>query len=994
MRRVWLAGALILLGAAALVATFGLGGLRASAERSEAERWRVHSFEVLVDTKSLSIALREMQRGQRGFLLTDDPAYLGPYQNGLRDSGDILAALRRKTVNDAFQQEKLATLMSRRDALRDELAATLAMAAAGRKADALALVRSGEGRRHMLRIEALMEQMVAYDRRLLAQRDAAADAADKRVQRYTLILTLLGAGLLIAASLLGLLAMRTHLKHAEIDALLKTVLRSIQGAVFAKDGSGRYKLMSEVGARLFGRPIEAIIGHTDAELRPPLFAAQVAEHDAQAVAAGGPVGFDETVEVNGKALVLRTTRTPLHDIGGTVIGIAGVALDVSARHEAEAALSVAAAEASAVFELAAIGIAQADPASRRLLKVNRKMCEITGYGAAELLTLKVDDLNHPDDAAACRQTFQRLLAGEGPQRIEKRYIRKDGSITWINASVALACGADGAPLRTVAMIEEVTAQKHTEYELTKTAALLRAIIEATPGLIYAKDRAGRMILANGPTLNLVGKRWEEIDGRTDAELLNDGVQAGAIMENDQHIMTANVVQTLEERVSLPDGSPRTWLSTKAPLHDQAGAVIGLVGVSVDITMRKDAEAELRSFNETLTAKITEAVEAREAALAQLHEAQKMETIGQLTGGVAHDFNNLLTPILGNLDMLRRRVPETDDRAQRLISSAIQAADRAGVLVARLLAFARRQRLEPRAVDLRALTLGMEDLIKRSLGPMITVIVDIPAGLPPAFVDPNQLELALLNLSVNARDAMPNGGELTFSARTEQLDAPSAGMTAGDYVRLMVSDTGIGMDAVTLSRAMEPFFSSKPHGKGTGLGLSMAQGLAAQSGGALKLASALGEGTRVDMWLPLAKDGVPAAPIAASLEYTGPRTRPLDLLVVDDEELVRLGTVDMLVDLGHRVIEAASGMAALDILQQGTACDLLVTDYLMPGMSGVQLVKEARKLRPGMPALLVTGYANMVEAQDEDIRWVGKPFRQADLARRIAELIAAPQSEGR
>lgn len=494
-----------------------------------------------------------------------------------------------------------------------------------------------------------------------------------------------------------------------------------------------------------------------------------------------------------------------------------------------------------------------------------------------------------------------------------------------------------------------------------------------------------MILANGPVLNLVGKRWEDVDGRTDAELLADVAQGRQIMANDLQVMADNAVQTIEETVSLPDGNPRVWLSTKAPLRDEGGEVIGMVGVSVDITTRKEAEQDLRSFNETLTAKVREAVEAREAALAQLQEAQKLETIGQLTGGVAHDFNNLLTPIFGGLDMLRRRVPENDERSQRLISGALQAADRARVLVARLLTFARRQRLEPCAVDLWALMTGMAELIERSLGPTIKVVIEIPQGLPPALIDPNQLELAVLNLAVNARDAMPGGGVLTIGATAESVSADPA-MAAGDYLRLTVADTGVGMDAATLGRAIEPFFSSKSPGKGTGLGLSMAQGLAAQSGGALRIASEVGVGTQIDMWLPVAAEGTQAAPMAVAAAYSGPRTRPLFVLVVDDEELVRNGTVDMLVDLGHSVVEAASGIAALDILRQGVACELLVTDYVMPGMSGVELIREARRLRPRLPALLVTGFANMAESQFQDLVWVSKPFRQADLARRVADLM--------
>ena len=402
----------------------------------------------------------------------------------------------------------------------------------------------------------------------------------------------------------------------------------------------------------------------------------------------------------------------------------------------------------------------------------------------------------------------------------------------------------------------------------------------------------------------------------------------------------------------------------------------------------DARLRMESLRE-LSASLEERVEAatdeRQAALAQLHEAQKLETIGQLTGGVAHDFNNLLTPITAALDLMQRRYGGDDPRAARLIGSALQSAERAKTLVQRLLGFARRQALQTRAVDLGALLDGMRDLVASSVGPMIEVRVRSQAGLPAALVDPNQLELAILNLCVNARDAMPNGGRVTMTAESATIGpGDHQQISPGLYVRLSVIDTGTGMDAATLARAVEPFYSTKEQGKGTGLGLSMVHGLAAQMGGGFRLSSAVGQGTRADLWLPAASDAADVA-LPADDPAASATSRPLALLLVDDEELVRLGTAEMLRDLGHTVAEAASGGEALIRLADGLPIDVLVTDYKMPGMSGAELAKRLGELRPGVPVLLITGYTGSAE-EAADLPRLDKPFRQADIANALARLI--------
>lgn len=429
---------------------------------------------------------------------------------------------------------------------------------------------------------------------------------------------------------------------------------------------------------------------------------------------------------------------------------------------------------------------------------------------------------------------------------------------------------------------------------------------------------------------------------------------------------------------------RNVVLLERPLH--AESMVRAVRSALNARRRQyEARDVMARSREDLERLVAERTREREEAVAQLHEAQKLETIGQLTGGVAHDFNNLLTPVMGNLDMLRRRVSAEDVRSQRLIENALLATSRAATLVQRLLAFARRQDLRPRAVDVSALLVGIEDLISRSIGPTVTVSVEAPADLPAARVDPSQLELAILNLAINARNAMPDGGRLSVELSAADIgDRAVERLPEGRYIRVCVADTGVGMDEATLKRAVEPFFSTKGLGKGTGLGLSMVHGLAAQSGGMLRLSSTPGHGTRAELWLPVAGETADAGE-PAQVEAVQ-ATRPTTILVVDDEDLVRVGTAEMLSDLGYGVIQASSGGEALAILRSGAvAIDLLLSDYLMPEMNGADVVCEARRLRPDLPVLLVTGYANVTHGLAAELPRLAKPFRQAELAARIADL---------
>lgn len=435
-------------------------------------------------------------------------------------------------------------------------------------------------------------------------------------------------------------------------------------------------------------------------------------------------------------------------------------------------------------------------------------------------------------------------------------------------------------------------------------------------------------------------------------------------------------------VGKEDGVTR-WVEAKGRgVFDPSGRCVRVTGTAIQITARKEAEEALYELNATLEARIATAVAEREEVQEALRQSQKMEAMGQLTGGVAHDFNNLLTPIVGSLDLLQRK-GVGGEREQRLIAGAVQSAERARTLVQRLLAFARRQPLRAVPVDLARLVTGMGELVASTTGPQIKVTVEIMADLPAANADPNQLEMAILNLAVNARDAMPDGGTLRITARRESIRAGHRSkLKPGHYLCLSVADTGAGMDAATLARAVEPFFSTKGIGQGTGLGLSMVHGLASQLGGAITIQSQPGLGTNVELWLP--QTSVIAGEASLVADETSNQVRSGTVLLVDDEELVRITTADMLTDLGYEVVEATSGEDALRLLEAGTPCDLLVTDHLMPGISGADLIREVRSRRPEISVLLVSGYAENA-AIDPGIPRLAKPFRKDELASSLSGL---------
>jgi len=463
--------------------------------------------------------------------------------------------------------------------------------------------------------------------------------------------------------------------------------------------------------------------------------------------------------------------------------------------------------------------------------------------------------------------------------------------------------------------------------------------------------------------------------------------------------------SLTYRVLWPDGSLHWIEETGRGRRDPHGAVSALVGVSMDVTAEVSSKREREELVDELSRersileqrvqeRTVELIEANEAlkvemkaklqAEQQLRQAQKMEIFGQLVGGVAHDFNNLLMVIIANIEMTRRRYAP-DPQAQRLLESAKAGARRGAELTQRMLAFARKQDLNPGNVDTVGLLSEMTGLLERSVGPLIHIEIDARRGLPPVRVDRNQLEMALLNLAVNSRDAMTDGGTLVIRTRPVENGEAVAGLPPGQYVAIEVIDTGQGMDAATLAKAIEPFFSTKGIGKGTGLGLSMVDGLARQSGGSFNLYSEVGKGTTARLCLPVATEAettVEAPPEPPRATGTG------HVMLVDDDELVAAGTTAMLEDLGYEVTEVHSGQSAMSTLLAGARPDLLITDFAMPQMSGAELSSKVRALLPEMPILLVSGYADLHGNEQIDMPKLAKPYTQEQLSTEVHRLLGS------
>jgi PAS domain S-box-containing protein len=595
---------------------------------------------------------------------------------------------------------------------------------------------------------------------------------------------------------------------------------------------------------------------------------------------------------------------------------------------------------------------------------------LKGYTEHEILGRHFSQFYAPDDArAGLPSRTLHVARTEGRFEAEGWRIRKGGDRFWAHVVVDPIRARDGTLLGFAKVTRDLTERRVAEEALRESEQQFRLLVQGvTDYAIYMLTPDGTVKSWNAGAQRIKGYAPSEVIGTHFSRFYREDDRIAG--RPAQALATAAAEGRFESdgwRVR-KDGS-QFWANVVIdPIRNALGTVIGFAKITRDVTEKRETQLALER--------------AREA----LFQSQKLDAIGQLTGGVAHDFNNLLMVVLSSLELLKRRIPD-DEKTRRLIDNAVLGAKRGVTLTKRMLAFARRQELAPVGVHVHALVAGMRDLLERSLGPTIRIELNFESELRPVLIDPNQLELAILNLAVNARDAMPHGGTLSIATRLEAVDAQSSKLVPGEYVCLAMTDSGTGMSAETLTHATEPFFTTKGVGKGTGLGLPMVHGLAAQSGGQFVLLSTEGIGTTAELWLPVAPAGVQVSEAAAPPSAEALDGGSLLVVAVDDDALVLAGTVAMLEDLGHTVLPATSAAHALDLVLNEPRVSMVITDQVMPQMTGAELVRRLTQECPRVPVILATGFGELTENLDSMAFRLAKPFDQHDLSEAIRSVFA-------
>jgi PAS domain S-box-containing protein len=657
--------------------------------------------------------------------------------------------------------------------------------------------------------------------------------------------------------------------------------------------------------------------------------------------------------------------------GGTVLE--GYIYEITRRKEVEQALRTGEAQFRAVFEDAPIGMALMDMRGY-LVRSNRVFQEMLGYSGDELAGTIFSSVTHRDDLENDWEAFGDLVAGElSHYQILKRYVRRDGGVVWGMLSTALIRDPDGTPRYAINMVENVTDRREAEEALRLREREFRSLLEHGRDVISVLEPDGDLRFTSPAVERVLGYGRTELAGTYLGELVHADDVPAMLEMFERAILNPGRPKVGELRVRHRDGSPRVLEMVATSLIDDP-AIRGIVVNSRDVTERREAEEALRRSEQ------------------QLLQVQKMEAVGRLAGGVAHDFNNLLTAIRGNAELLLADLPP-DSQSREDVEEIRRAADRAAALTRQLLAFSRRQVLQPRLLDLNQSVTEMERMLRRLLGEDVELATRLAPGLRRVRADPAQVEQVILNLAVNARDAMPEGGVLMVATANmelgEELRRKYAYVVPGEYVLLEVGDTGHGMDPATLEMAFEPFFTTKPTGKGTGLGLSMVYGIVKQSGGYVWIDSEAGRGTRVRVYLPVARgpadaDDEPRAPVA---RVRGRGT----VLLVEDEETVRRIAERVLSRGGYDVLTAGEGAEAMALSRQhaGTI-QVLVTDLVMPRMNGSDLARRLMAERPGIRVLFISGYdrdaARTAGPLEPGTDFIEKPFSPEVLLERVARLL--------
>jgi two-component system, cell cycle sensor histidine kinase and response regulator CckA len=682
--------------------------------------------------------------------------------------------------------------------------------------------------------------------------------------------------------------------------------------------------------------------------------ARVARVIENAVAERRPWSLDyRIVRPDGELRMIHARGEVVCDEQGRPAVVQGTCQDVTESRRVEDALRAAEQLFRRAFDDAPIGMALID-LEGRWLRLNRAISQMLGRSEPELRTMQLSDLNHPDDRRLDRALIKELLNGRRRSfALEKRYVHADGHLIHALVHVSLMHGDGERPLYFLCQLVDITERRRAEAERRAVQERMQAIIDNSPALVIVKDVEQRYLLVNRRWEQVTGLDGSEVLGKTSGEVLGD--RSPAQDEVDREVLATGEVR--ENMATMPglEGEEITFLVVKFPLRDADGQTSGVCTISTDITERRRSAEERAEL---------------EARLAQ---AQRLESIGQLAGGVAHDFNNLLSVILTCVGFAQRELPE-DHPVREDVEEIGRAADRAAALTRQLLMFSRREVVMPKLVDVAALVRDLERLLNRTLSERVALRISCGPDVVPVLIDPNQLEQVLVNLAVNARDAMPSGGTLSIAV---------AGIDGG--VRITVADDGTGMPPEVRERAFEPFFTTKEEGEGTGLGLASVHGAVTNAGGTVDIASEVGGGTVVSIFLPAA-----AGDVVAAEEPDEPRRSApggASVLVVEDQDPVRRQACRILEDNSYSVRQAAS---ADEALERWEPVDVLVTDVVMPGMSGQQLAEHARERAPGLRVVFMSGHTDDVLVHDGarhgDIAFVQKPFTRDSLLRAVEEAL--------
>ena len=794
---------------------------------------------------------------------------------------------------------------------------------------------------------------------------------------------------------------RIEAERDQAQTLLRSFVEAAPGVVYAKDRQGRLLIGNRGTTDLIGRPPEAYIGRTDAELLDDAAqAAAVMATDERIMASGQSEQLEEEVSFpGGRRAWWLSTKAPLRDVDGSVVGLIGTSLDITDRKAAEARHL----EIEERYRLAARATNDAIWDWRMAdghVIWNEALTTLFGHAEAETDAQWWLDHIHPDDRTRIDTRIHAVIDGNGTVWSgEYRFRRADGSYASVLDRGTVLRNAAGEPVRMIGAMLDLSASKAAEAALAESEERLRLATDAGDMGFWDVDLVEDALIWPPRTKAMFGI---SPDAAVSLRDFYDGLhpqdrEATVAAFNAAADPALRALYDVEYRtIGKEDGVVR-WVAAKGRGVFEGDRCIRVLGVAIDVTARKRADARLQELNELLESRVREEVAERTRVEDALRQSQKMEAVGQLTGGIAHDFNNMLAAVVGPLDLLASRLRDhPDPRTRRYIDMAIDGASRAAQLTQRLLAFSRQQPLQPVPVDANRLVAGMSDLLTHSLGSSVRLQTELAADLWCTHVDANQLENVILNLAVNARDAMPGGGRLMIAtANCTRGPDDSTGLQAvppGQYVRITVSDDGCGMPPEVMAKAFDPFYTTKKVGKGTGLGLSQVYGFVEQSAGHVRMSSDVGQGTVVQIWLPRLEGGVELAAPAEADATASPTGHQELILVVDDEPAVRQFSTDALTELGYRVLAADGAARALQLLDAHPDIVLLFTDVVMPEVNGRQLAEQALKRRPDLKVLFTTGNSRNTLVQDgvlaPSVQLIGKPFTVDALATRVGAMFAA------